>query len=154
MTEEIRPFDWWMLVIEATVLLFVGYEVGLTIFHQVTGASRKKAIREIEARLRDFIASGEAIRDQAPEGAQAYNAEWVESVKTWIADTDSYVAAKSGRAAVEFRRTPALDVRQRQRITRWGQISYLSGSMGDSLQLLNLKIENLYRIAQRCEDYF
>ena len=157
MTEPIRPFDWWMLAIEALVLLFVGYEVSVTIVHQIQGKIRSKRLREIEKSLRSFLSSGIAIKNKVSRWTttSTYDEEWVQSIKSWCIDVENYLDRQnSENAANEFRHVALLSQDQRQHLDDHGSIFHISGHMGDMFQLLSVRLENLHRIAQHCEDYF
>jgi hypothetical protein len=126
MSEGIRPFDWWMLGIEAAVMILVAYEVGVTIFQQITGAKRKKRLRGITSKLRGFITSGE----NALNSPDSWNAR-IASGRAWTADVETYLASQSEKALEEF---------------RWG-----TGPVSTELQV---RLDNLHRISQNAENYF
>ena len=126
MSEGIRPFDWWMLGIEAAALILLVYAALVTLFQQITGAKRKKRLRRITSELRGFITSGKEARD----GPGTLNAH-IESAKTWIAEVERYLASHSEKACEEF---------------GWG-----SGPVTMELQM---RLDNLHRISQNPENYF
>jgi hypothetical protein len=126
MSEGIRPFDWWMLAVEAAVLVLVAYGELVTLVQQITGAKRKKRLRRITSELRGFITSGEEARNRL----DSWNAR-IARARTWIADVEGYLKPRSEKAFEEF---------------RWG-----SGPVSTELQV---RLDNLHRISQNAEHYF
>jgi hypothetical protein len=126
MSEGIRPFDWWMLGIEAAVLILVAYGELVTLVQQITGANRKKRLRRITSELRGFITSGE----EAQNRGDGFNAR-IASARAWIADVETYLASQSQKAFEEF---------------RWGSIPASTE--------LQVRLDNLHRISQNAENYF
>jgi hypothetical protein len=154
MLEGVKPFDWLMLGIEAAVLLFVGYEVGVTISHQIGGVTRRRRLHGIAADLRGFLASGQIVRNKVPSWMNGYDQEWAESAQSWITAVEKYLTDRSpDRALVEFRHI-TLAQEQRQHMDVHGRIWHISGGMGDLYQQLTARLDNLHRVALRCEDYF
>jgi len=127
MSEGIRPFDWWMLGIEAAVLILVAYGESVTLVQQITGAKRKKRLRRIRSELRGFITSGEKVQNGGPD---SWNAR-IASQRAWIADVETYLASQSEKALEEFR--------------------WVSGPVSTELQM---RLDNLHRISQNEENYF
>jgi hypothetical protein len=154
MFEGVKPFDWLMLIVEVLVLIFVGYEVGVTIANQIQRAKRQKKLREIEAILRSFVLSGEMVKRSVPGSPYDYSNEWVQSGKEWMKKVEEYLGQSSDKALIEFRRMTIISHEQRKHITADGQIFYIAGSMGDAFQLLCMRLENLHQIAHKVEDYF
>lgn len=156
MTEEpIRPFDWWMLAIEVGVLLLVAYEVGATIFSQIQGAKRRKSLRRIEAEVRNLISFGEALKNHVPEfNAQVHGLDWPNSVARWIEKVEAYLTPLSSSALCEFQSYAHPNLKYREFQLQSGHIMYASGYLGDVLERLNMKLENLRRIARDTSAYF
>jgi hypothetical protein len=156
MFEGVKPFDWLMLGIEAAVLLFVGYEVGVTITHQIKGVRYRRKLRGIAADLRGFLTSGNLIRQEVPswlDGVHGHGIAWAESVQSWIANAEKYLAEQSpDRALVEFRHIAVFTQEQRRHMDEQGRT--ISGSLGVIYQQLTTRLDNLHQIALRCEDYF
>jgi hypothetical protein len=154
MFEGVKPFDWLMLGIETAVLLFVGYEVGVTIFQQIGGVTRRRKLRCIAADLRGLLTSGEIVRKKVPSWLNVYDQAWAASVQLWITEVEKYLTDQSpDKALVEFRHI-TLTQGQRQHMDEHGRIWHISGAIGDSYQQLTARIDNLHRVALRCEDYF
>ena len=107
-------------------MILVAYEVGVTIFQQITGAKRKKRLRGITSKLRGFITSGE----NALNSPDSWNAR-IASGRAWTADVETYLASQSEKALEEF---------------RWG-----TGPVSTELQV---RLDNLHRISQNAENYF
>lgn len=152
MTEPIRSFDWWMLAIEVGVLLLVAYEVGVTIIHQIKEAKRRKVLRKIEAEVRKLVAAGEELKKSIPYD-NAHGVEWPETVDGWVENVEAYLTPLSSKALSEFDSYAHPNPRYRDYWAQ-GRILHASGYIGDTLERLNMKLENLRRIAHRCEDYF
>ena len=149
--ESIRPFDWWMLAIEVGVLLLVAYEVGTTVTHQIKEAKRRKTLHEIEAELRRLIVSGEAIKKAIPEYIP--DLDWPNSVHKWVEDVEAYLTPLSSKALSEFNSYAHPNPRYRDYQGQFGHIRHASGYSGDMLETLNMKLENLRRIAQNPDSY-
>lgn len=121
MSNPIRPFDWWMLGIEATVLLLAAYGTVVMVTHQIQRRARNKKLHIIAARLRSLIASGEKTKNAVPDYGDQYNSEWINSANSWIADVEKYLTSYSSeRALIEFRRVTNLDSQQRKHIGKSG----------------------------------
>ena len=125
MFEGIRPYDWWMLGINAVVLVLVTYQATVMVVQQITGLNRKKRLRTITGELRGFISSGKEAQNSPDWNAR------IESTKAWIAHVEEYLAPQSEKALEEF---------------RWG-----SGPVSTELQV---RLDNLHRISQNAENYF
>lgn len=158
MFEGVKPFDWLMLGIEAAVLLFVAYEVGVTITNQIRGGIYRRRLRRITADLRGFLSSGNMVRNKVPswsDGLHGHTQPWAESAQLWITDVEKYLTDVSpDRGLVEFRHTPILALEQRRHMDEHGRIWHISGGIGDIYQQLSIRLDNLHRITLRCEDYF
>lgn len=155
MTEPIRPFDWWMLAIEVGVLLLVAYEVGVTIFNQAQAAKRRKTLRAIETEVSNLVASGESLKKFVPEyNAHAHDLQWPKSVDNWVENAEAYLTPLSSKALSEFNSYAQPNLRYRDFQLQSGHIMHASGYVGDMLEKLNMKLENLRRIANKVEDYF
>lgn len=142
-----------MLVVEMLVLIFVGYEVGVTIKHQIQAHYRGKKICNITADLRGLIVQGEEVRRLVPTGPHgAYDPDWVGAVRSWTESVETYIGGLSAKSLAEFRRI-RLDDAHRLLISDFGW-QEITGSSAMEFQRLNARLDNLHRITQNCEDYF
>jgi len=152
MSEGIRPFDWWMLGIEAAVLLFVGYEVGVTIVEQL---HKRRIAKKVKA-LTDLLESGRYIQSSVPyqhrEGSSDL-LEWAETAKTWWTNTEVAIAVLSPRAATAFTHLLNFESADRCALDNSGRPYRLHGYEGDIYQSLQLRLANLQRIIEKPEVY-
>jgi hypothetical protein len=94
MFEDVRPFDWLMLVVEILVLLLIGYEVGITVWH-------KRAVRRRMAAAVLLMRRGEEIEAAVPRSANidvAAVALWKESVDAWMTETNGEAALHASQS--------------------------------------------------------
>lgn len=149
LSNEYGPFD---RLLEIGVFLLILYEI-ISPYTLIRRRIRRKRLCKIEGDLRGFITDGEAIRINASDWRQkTYDHRLKESAEEWTARVEDYLG-QSKRALAEFQRIHLEDA-QRLHIDEFGGIARSSGASGDIVQLLGSRLENLHRIAQRCEDYF
>lgn len=149
LSNEYGPFDRFL---EIGVFLLILYEI-VSPHALIHRAARKRKLHKIETILRRFISDGETMRVKASDWRQpTYDHNLTQAAESWSIDVEKYLS-RSEKALAEFRRVRLEDT-QRLHVNQFGGIGRVSGTKGDFFQLLSSRLENLYRIAHKCEDYF
>ncbi len=134
-----RPFDQLMFGIDAAVLAvsIAGFLVSLVVL-------RKSKVRKRQKSIREFIARGQQIRGNIPQGS-ADTPEWTNSVNQLIQDVASFLEKYSPNALVVFLDTTDMPTTINPLV--WGM------SQSDYARL-NHCLRNLRSIMENAEAYF
>jgi len=141
MLEDIRPFDWLMLVVEILVLLLIGYEVGTTVWN-------KRVVRRRMAAAVLLMRRGEEIESAVPRSGNIDVATiplWKESVNAWITETNNFLAGCSPQASAALLHNVG-----------GGSIRYgaIAGDAHDYFVFLLARMNNLRAIMEKSDVYF
>jgi hypothetical protein len=155
--EHIRPFDWWMLGIEAAVLILIAYEVGVNVVRHHRAIKRQQELDGRVNRIMGFVSSGQALEHTVPPDGmpplgsagvaiQTAAAEWKSDVQSWIMDAHKFVGSCSPRASAKF-----LDD-SRAASFRDTSIKYRPDT-ASHYETINRRLNNLQDIVQNPEAY-
>ncbi len=96
---DVRPFDWLMLVIEVLVLLAILWFEGRELWH-------RRKLRKRVASIVPFMEKGKQIQENVPESQSELDGKpavaWMQSVTSWVAETDEFLLSHSRRASFAF----------------------------------------------------
>ena len=149
--EEIRPFDWIMLVVEVLVLILIAVEIfvftGPEWWHGIQ--AKKKA-----SKLFPFLAQGEALRNLISENPNQDHNQQRENILKWDRETQEFLTKLSSRALSTFRHVAHVSETDRGILTPSGQFYPASGLFGDAYQMLQARLDNLQKIIEKPEVYF
>ncbi|MGA3161907.1 MAG: hypothetical protein ABSC77_11880 [Terracidiphilus sp.] len=152
--EEIRGFDWIMLVVEILVLVAILVFEGPKWWHE--RESRKKA-----KLLIPLLELGENLRNSVPFYSNlGHNAlyqqltQWRERALKWDLETQEFIAELSPRALSTYKHIVHLRETDRAVLTPDGVLYPVQGPFGDAYQLLQARLDNLQKIIDNADVYF
>jgi hypothetical protein len=144
-----RPIDWWMLAIEALVLILIAGEAGIGIRHWWKLRPPIKVVRK-------QISKGQHLRQSIPVHSHDENAlwDWQNTVNAWSIETNETLAKFSIQAAAFFQLIVASSEVSPLVYGASGISFQLSGHSREAYQRLSIQLSNLRSIMEKPEAYF
>src|ERR1700675_1509953 len=106
MFEEVRPFDWLMLAIEALVLFLILYEVIADSRRRRADRRRNVFINEKVSALSIFMDKGLRIKETVPDPQVLSDTssikQWRTDVRVWTEESNAFLATLSPQASAAF----------------------------------------------------
>jgi hypothetical protein len=100
--EEVRPFDWVMLVVEVLVLLLILYEVFVGVRDRREQQRRNQVIRERVAMVRHAMQTGQELQRSSPRFGHSDTDRWYQAAKKWTEKTRALLKSYSLQAEASF----------------------------------------------------
>jgi hypothetical protein len=156
MFNDVRPFDWVMLIVEVAVLLLILYEV-------IVGAVRSRQEKQRQAKLDAIVASLAKQMDEghslqvttpSPQLELAKIREWIQSVRAWSHATEIILKHYSLRAVRAFTLVVNANTADTVVHPSEGVSFYVAGEFREAYQRLLAQLDNLRRIIEKPEVYF
>src|SRR2546428_2535998 len=144
--EDVRPFDWLMLVIEVAVL------VAILVFdiravrrerrHDREQRDRRTLVDQRVAALRDAMSKGQELRLSTPVSGNPHVAEWAQAVTNWGEETRVLLKSFSAHAEAAF-------------LMQMSGSPYINGSIGATFEYISLisRLDNLRGIIEKPDVY-
>jgi hypothetical protein len=155
MSEPIRPFDWWMLGIEAAVLILIAYEIVAGVRERRGDRRRKRLLDEKRNMIWGFVLQGRELRYQTPPSQSREAAEWVNSVKKWEVVVVGALGEHSERASGTFTLVAAGRQYEVVELPNKFQTRFtVSGEVSMTYQRLMTQLELLNEIMEKADFYF
>jgi hypothetical protein len=156
MFENVKPFDWLMLVIEAAVLIVIVYEVVIEGVRRRAEAKRRAFIDAQALALSVLWDKGRRIQSVVPDPLLITDTriitDWIAEVEAWTQETQSFLAVSPRASASFLSVTDAGKVNLNIPVP--GRIISLTGPPQAPYQRLVVQLENLRRIIDRPDAYF
>jgi hypothetical protein len=149
-----RAPDVWLLIVELLVL-------GLILYDVVSRGLHKRKMEKRLSELFPFLERGQRLQTSIPIRASSMfppdfeaTERWLTDFKVWDSETETFLSRKSSKAASVFRHVINAAKTDRAMWDRSGEVHYLSGEIGNTYQLLQVKLDNLHRIMGNPDAYF
>jgi hypothetical protein len=154
---DTRPIDWLIVLMDCLAIL-VDFLVLAAILVLELPEWRHKRLADRSARaLAPFLHSGRVLQSSVPYqeinmGTAMMN--WVAQVESWTSATQALLAGLSPRASFAFTHIVNAGHADREVRRPDGSAFHLSGYFGDVYQVLQVKLNNLQKIAENPQAYF
>ena len=149
-----RAPDVWLLIVELLVL-------GLILYDVLSGVLHKRKMAKRLSELFPLLERGQRLQTSIPVGPSSVSLpdfeatqRWMSDFKAWNSETETFLSRKSSKAASIFRHVINAARTDRAMWGRSGEVHYLSGEIGNTYQLLQVKLDNLHRIIGNPDAYF
>jgi hypothetical protein len=145
--EDVRPFDWLMLVVEVAVLLAILiFEVRAICrerHHDREQRDRRILVAQRVAALRDAMSKGQKLRLCTPGSGDPHVEEWAQAVTNWGEETRVLLESFSAHAGAVF-------------VTQMSSSPHITGSEGALFEYISLisRLDNLRGIIEKPDVYF
>ena len=147
---ETRGIDWLILIVDFFILVAI-------LWLELPDWLHKRRAERNAQELAPFMDQGRHLRSSVPNQMPNPGPElmkWVEDVKQWSSETETFLAPRSTKAAIAFTHVISASSADRKVHKPDGSSFRITGRFGDLFQILQVQLDNLQKIMENPELYF